>query len=167
MITWCHQIQGIKLIQGHFDYAPAFWFSGLSKKNKSKFQVLQNNVVIYLINLTPRTHVGANEFKCVKMLYVYYRDDQLKLHFMFNINHRVAPSYLFVTRVRDQHWHTIKWMMIWCPGSYTFGFTAAKLWNALPPNIQRINTPDSFRRAGYLLVVSNYESYDANPFMYS
>ena len=76
------------LIQCHFDYASASWFSGLSQKNKSKFQVLQNKVVRYLLNLTPRTHVGVNEFKAAKMLPVNYRVDQLKLNIMFNnINH--------------------------------------------------------------------------------
>ena len=54
------------LIQCHFDYASASWFYGLSQKSKSKFQVLQNKVVRYLLNLTPRTHVGVNEFKAVK-----------------------------------------------------------------------------------------------------
>ena len=56
------------LIQWHFDYASAAWFSGLSQKNKSKFQVLQNKVVRYLLNLTPRTHVGVNEFKAACQL---------------------------------------------------------------------------------------------------
>ena len=56
------------LIQCHFDYASTSWFSGLSQKNKSTFQVLQNKVVRYLFNLTHRTHVGLNEFKCVNML---------------------------------------------------------------------------------------------------
>ena len=76
---------------------------GLSQKNKSKFQVSQNKVVRYLLNLTPRTHVGVNEFKAVKMLPVNYRVDQLKLNLMFNINHGMAPSYLFSSHVRDQH----------------------------------------------------------------
>ena len=87
------------LIQCHFDYASASWFSRLSKKNKSKFQVLQNKVVRYLLNLTPRTP----EFKCVNMLPVKYRVDHLKWHLMFYINNRMAPSYLFCPRVRDQH----------------------------------------------------------------
>ena len=53
------------------------------------------------------------------------------------------------------------------PGSSTFAFTAAKLWNALPANIQSIDTLGIFRRAVYLLLVRNYEAYDANPFLYS
>ena len=50
------------------------------------------------------------------------------------------------------------------PGSSTFEFTDAKLWNAL---IQRIDTPDSFRRAVLMFLVRKYESYDSNPFPYS
>ena len=88
------------LIQCHFDYASASWFSGLSKKNKSKFQVLQNKVVRYLLNLTPTAHVGVNELKCVNMLPVKYRVNQFKLHLMFNINGAQLP---FPLRVRDQH----------------------------------------------------------------
>ena len=161
------------LIQCHFDYASASWFSGLSKKNKSKFQVLQNKVVRYLLNLTPRTHVGVNEFKAVTMLPVNYRVDQFKLNLMFNINHGMAPSYIFSSRVRDQHsigtrsreYDVVP--RVRGPGSSTFAFTAAKLWNALPANIQRIDTPGSFRRAVLMFLVRKYESYDSNPFLYS
>ena len=91
------------LIQCHFDYASASWFSGLSQKNKSKFQVLQNKVVRYLLNLTPRTHVGVNEFKAVKMLPVNYRVDQLKLNLMFNIQTRhnfVGEIRIFSVKIR-------------------------------------------------------------------
>ena len=162
------------LIQCHFDYASASWFSGLSQKNKSKFQVLQNKVVRYLLNLTPRTHVGVNEFKAVTMLPVNYRVDQLKLNLMFNINHGMAPSYIFSSRVRDQHSigtrsreYDVVVPRVRGPGSSTFAFTAAKLWNALPANIQRIDTPGSFRRAVLMFLVRKYESYDSNPFLYS
>ena len=52
------------------------------------------------------------------------------------------------------------------PGLSTFAFTAAKLWNDLPDNIQSIYTPGCFRRAVYMFLVWNYEAYDANPFLY-
>ena len=107
------------------------------------------------------------------MLPVNYRVDQLKLHLMFNINHRIAPSYLFCPRVRDQHSigtrsreYDVVVPRVRGPGSSTFAFTAAKLWNALPDNIQSIDTPGSFRRAVYMFLVRNYEAYDANPFLY-
>ena len=107
----------------------------------------------YLLNLTPRTHVGVNEFKCVNMLPVNYTVDQLKLHLMFSITHRMAPSYI-PPRVRDQHSIGTRSMeydvavpRVQGTGSSTFAFTAAKLWNALPDNIQSIDTLCSFRRA--------------------
>ena len=53
------------------------------------------------------------------------------------------------------------------PGSSTFAFTAAKLWIALPANIQIIDTPDSFRRGVYMFIVRNYEAYGTNTFLYS
>ena len=106
------------LIQCHFDYASASWFSGLSQKSSQNFRY------------------KTKFFKCVNMLPVNYRVDQLKLHIMFNINHRMAPSYLFCLRVRDRHsigtrsreYDVVP--RIRDPGSSTFAFTVAILWNA-------------------------------------
>ena len=78
---------------------------------------------------------------------------------MFNINHRMAPSYLFCPRARDQHSigtrsreYDVVVPRVRCPVSSTFAFTAAKLWNVLPDNIQSNDTPDSFRRAVYMQI---------------
>ena len=104
------------------------------------------------------------------MLPVNYRVDQLKLNLMFNIlYHGMAPSYIFFqhsigTRSRE---YDVVVPRVRGPGSSTFAFTAAKLWNALPANIQRIDTPGSFRRAVLMFLVRKYESYDSNPFLYS
>ena len=38
-------------------------------------------------------------------------------------------------------------------GSSMFAFTADDLWNALPDNIQSIDTPGSFRRAVYMFLL--------------
>ena len=124
----------------------------------------------YLLNIIPRTHVDVNEFKCVNMLPVNYRVDQLKVHLMFNILHRMAPSNLLCPHVRDQYSigtqsreYDVVVPRVRGPGSSTFAFTAVKLWNALSDNIQSIDTPGSFRRAVYMFLVRNYEAYDANP----
>ena len=85
------------------------------------------------------------------MLPVNYRVDQLKLHLMFNINHRMAP---FCPRVRDQHSigtrsreYDVVVPGVQGPGLSMFASTAR---NALPDNIQSIDTPGSFRRAVYM-----------------
>ena len=75
----------------------------------------------------------------------------------------MAPSYLFSPRVRDQHSidtrsreYDVVVTHVQGPGSSTFAFTAVKLWNALPDNIQSIDTPGIFRRAVYMFLVRNY-----------
>jgi len=71
------------LIQCHFDYAPSCWYSSLTKHLRSKIQISQNKVIRYVLNLTPMTHIGANEFRKVNMIPVEIRVNQLKLNQMF------------------------------------------------------------------------------------
>ena len=49
---------------------------------------------IILLNVPPRSHVGANEFKTVGLLPVEYRVEQLKLGHMFNIINIKVQEYL-------------------------------------------------------------------------
>ena len=48
------------------------------------------------------------------------------------------------------------------PGSLSFAFTAAKVWNALPLNIQRIQSPCSLRRDVRYVLFAKYEAYSGN-----
>ena len=80
---------------------------------------------------------------------------------MFNIKHGMAPCYLFSPRVRDQNIigtrsgeYDVVVPRVQDPGSSTFAFTAAKLWNALPDNIQSIDTLRP--RNSFVLVVANF-----------
>ena len=45
------------LILCHVDYACSSWFSGLTKKYKSRLQCTQNKVIRFLINAPVRTHI--------------------------------------------------------------------------------------------------------------
>ena len=82
------------LIQCHYDYASSSWYSGLTKKYKTRLQCSQNKIVRFLLNAPPRTHVGSNEFSLVKMLPVDLRAKQLKLNLIYSIVNNIAPSYL-------------------------------------------------------------------------
>ena len=86
----------------------------------------------------------------------------LAQNFCITQNNRVVQHNLIDLFKIRPNWHGPQG-----PGSSTFAFTAAKLWNALPANIQRIDTPGSFRRAVLMFLVRKYESYDSNPFLYS
>ena len=54
----------------------------------------QNNQIIYILNLSPITHIGLDEFKIVKMLPVEYRVQQLKLNHIHDIVNGIAPDYM-------------------------------------------------------------------------
>ena len=82
------------LIQCHFDYACPAWYSGLTKRMKNRLQCAQNKIIRYVLNLSPFTHIGLDEFKIVKMLPVEYRVQQLKLNHMYDIVNGVAPDYM-------------------------------------------------------------------------
>ena len=82
------------LIQCHFDYGCAIWYSGLTCAYKKKLQVVQNKIIKFILDVPPRTHVGAPEFCSVHLLPVPLRVEQLKLNHMFNIMNGTSPEYL-------------------------------------------------------------------------
>ena len=82
------------LIQCHFDYACSAWYSGLTKRSKSRLQVAQNKVIRFMLNVPPRAHIGPDEFRKIGMLPVEQRVNQLKLNHMYNIFNGHAPEYM-------------------------------------------------------------------------
>ena len=82
------------LIQCHFDYASAIWYSGLTQTLKYKLQTVQNKIIRFILDLPARSHVGYVEFSKAKMFPVHKRVEQLKMNHMFNIIHGISPAYL-------------------------------------------------------------------------
>ena len=82
------------LIQCHFDYASAIWYSGLTQTLKSKQQIVRNKKIQFILDLPARSHVGYVEFSKTKMFPVHKRVEQLKMNHMFNIIHGISPAYL-------------------------------------------------------------------------
>ena len=70
------------------------WYSRLSKKLKKRMQFMQNNVIRYMLNVPPRTHIGVQEFREVGLLPLESRVDQLIPNHMFVILNDCAPGYL-------------------------------------------------------------------------
>ena len=84
----------LAMVQCHYDYAYAMWFSRISISAKKMLQIVQNKVIRFVLGIPPRTHLGCSEFSRVNILPVKYRADQIKLNHMFNIVHGSAPEYL-------------------------------------------------------------------------
>ena len=143
------------LIQCHFDYGCAIWYSGLTCAYKKKLQVVQNKIIKYILDVPPRTHVGAPEFCSVHLLPVPLRVEQLKLNHMFNIMNGTSPEYLKCEiSVMGNDGHNTRSGHRACVvpsvksfGLRTFFYTAIKLWNSLPLRTQTIINKCMFKKS--------------------
>ncbi len=73
------------LIQCHYDYACCTWYPALAKQTKQKIQVTQNKIIRNVLNLTPRSHIGATEFQEVNWLPTKFRVYHLMCNHIFRI----------------------------------------------------------------------------------
>ena len=79
------------LIQCHMDYACSSWYHGLQKNLKHKLQILQNKTIRFVLDLTPRSHIGYSEFNWVNWLPVRLRVQQIVSTNMHRLTHGNAP----------------------------------------------------------------------------
>ena len=159
------------LVQCHFDYGASFWYSGLTKLYKSKLQVMQNKVIRYILNLSPRSHIGAAEFQMVNMIPVEYRVQQLKLNHMFNVVNNRAPNLFsiamvhnFQERVTRRSEHNVVIPRV--KNVSSFRFTASKLWNNLPSDLQLTQSKYQFKRGVKKWLVDQYQTMYFSEFVY-
>ena len=99
-----------------------------------------------MLNVSPRHHIGFDEFKSVGVLPVEYRVDQLKLGHMYNILNGSAPDYMSsnIRLVNNQHHHVTRRSVYSCSvprvgvsGSTSFFYTGIDVWNYLPDVIKQ------------------------------
>ena len=107
------------LIQCHFDYTCSAWFSGLQKIYQQKLQILKNKTIRFVLNCSPRTHIGFNKFKIINWIPVLERGKQIKLNNMFRIIHGTAPKYLrdsfsMVSQEHDDRYTrtSVQWLVL-------------------------------------------------------
>ena len=142
------------LIQCHFDYARAIWYSGLTQTFKTKLQIVQNKIIRFILNLPARSHVGYVEFSKAKMFPVHKRVEQLKMNHMFNIIHGNSPTYLQEDiSLQDNTSHqtrSVTFLSCQTPrvNSFrlrSFFYTVIKCWNSLPFSLRSINTKQLYK----------------------
>ena len=90
----CKKLLIMSLIQCHFDYGCSLWYPGLSKLLRNRLQITQNKIIIFVLKLDPRTHIGSDEFKTLGWLTVSKRVDQIILNHIFRIKSRTSPDYM-------------------------------------------------------------------------
>ena len=144
------------LIQCHFDFAASSWYMDLNLKLKRKLQVAQNNMVRFIKDLGPRSHIGHSEIKQVGLLNTHDRVKQLMLNHMFNIYNASAPLYLQDQFVRSQNLvhvttrnseHNFVIPRVYGVAKNNFNFHGSKAWNQLPTSIKCIASKPSFKKS--------------------
>ena len=67
-------------------------------------------MIRFILNLSPRDHIGQIILDTVKLLDTQNRARQLRLNHMFNIFHSLGPPYLsqFFTKISDVYSHTTR-----------------------------------------------------------
>ena len=142
------------LIQCHFDYASAIWYSGLSKNLNTKLQIVQNKLIRFILALPARAHVGYEEFSKARIFPEHKRVDQLKMNHMFNIIQGISPAYLregiLLSDNSNHQTRSVTSLSCQIPrvnnsGLKSFFFTAITCWNSLPFCVRNIDQKQPFK----------------------
>ena len=96
------------LVQCHYDYACSFWYSGLTKRTKSKLQISQNKLIRFKLNLQPRKHLSSKQFKSLGWLPIEQRVEQLKLNHVYRVLGGTASTYLSGRLTLNNHSHNTR-----------------------------------------------------------
>ena len=155
------------------DYASSSWYSGLTKKNQGRLQIMQNKIIRFLLGAHPRTHIGPTQFRQVNMLPVYLRVQQLKLNHMFNVANNQAPDYLSSSfKLNPAHHNTrtgptsLVISHVKSFGATSFENTGSKIWNSLPSDIRDIESKPVFRSRVKHFLFQELAQRDKNQYIY-
>ena len=142
------------LIQFHKDYACSSWYHGLQKNLKHKLLILQNKTIIFVLDLTPRSHIGYSEFNRVNWLRVRFIVKQIVPTNMHRLVHGNATLHLRegISIVQERHSYNTTNSVLYLvmprvnsSGDKLFSYIAAhKFWNQLPIPIQTTENPLHF-----------------------
>ena len=111
-------------------------------------------MIRYVLNYSNRTHLVATDFKEVKWKSIENRIIYLAASHVFNCIDEQAPEYLQVfERVNESHHyntrHSVNALILRKVGSYcitsSFHYIGAKIWNALPDEIQNTFSKSLFK----------------------
>ena len=140
----------------YFDYPCCSWYSVLSQKNKNKLQIMQNKIVLFILGMGLRTHIGQGELGMVRMISCQDRVMQLKLNHVFKIFHNISPQYLkfYFTTVSSVHKYSTRgsscnFAVPKSKGRARFTFNSPAMiyhWNALPNEIKNTNAFNMFKQ---------------------
>ena len=82
------------IIQPHFDYGCAAWYSSLNKSLNKKLPTLQNKCIRFCLNLNNRDHIGLTEFEKINWLPINGRFERCISSTTFKFFNNRSPAYM-------------------------------------------------------------------------
>jgi hypothetical protein len=152
----CRKLLCSALIQCHFDYASCAWYAGISSKTKKNLQISQNKMARFILNLSPRSHIGQEELGSIGFLNIEDRVKYLRLNHVYKIANVCNAPYLteYFTKFSQFHryhtrgsQHNFIIPLVKGIAASTFFFNGIREWNSLPDNIKGSLNNSIFKRA--------------------
>ena len=141
------------LVLCHFDYCCQSWYTSLTNLHKQKLQAAQNKIVRYILDLTPRSHIGQTQLDTLGLLNISDRVKFIRLNHVFKIRNGESPVYLkrefnsipheLNTRASSYNFYVPRLQGM---ASKSFFCNGIKDWNALPIAIKSITNMFQFKR---------------------
>ena len=140
------------LIQPHFDYGCISWYPLLNKKLKTKLQCAQNKCIRFCLNMSPRSHIGTNEFLKINWLPTKNRVEQCLALNIYKYFNKIAPSYVDDLFLRSQNPYNTRRSQTALDiplkksntGQKSISFLGPSLWNKLDFGLKTAPTTISF-----------------------
>ncbi len=128
----------------------------MSRKAKTKLQIIQNKMVRFILDLGPRTHVTTKHVSDLNILKIPGTVQQLRLNITHKIYNNQAPIYLQTnfsknhdrgqhTTGRGSHGNFVVPNVKGAEGN-TFYFNAIKDWSKLPMELKTCENVASFKQ---------------------
>lgn len=142
------------LLQCHFDYSCSSWFAGLSKGLKHKLQIMQNKVIRFVKNYSPRVSITYQDYLDLNMFNVENRVKQLRLNHIHRVYYNKCPSYLkdnFQRREDNMLYNTRSSRFNFVVpnvnnvSKQTFYYHGITDWNSLPKDIKGVKNVQKYK----------------------
>ena len=164
------------LVQSHFDYGSAAWYSGISNHWKSKLQICQNKLIRVVLKLHPQCHIDVNHFSCLNWLPVCQRVSYIKACHIRRILSGSAPSYMLNNVIYSYNIHShntrSNGASLVLPhfrtklGQNSFIYSAVSIWNNLNSSVQSCDDLNRFKSKCKSCLFQKFISDSAGQFQY-
>ena len=140
------------LIQPHYDFACSSWFPLLTKDMKKRFQISQNKLIRFCLNLGSRESINLTRFREINWLPVEERVNQCICSLVYKFLNNNVPDYIRdILNIKEKNHKTRNPNMLTRPfcstkkGEKAISHQGPKLWEGIPIDLKSKLNITSFK----------------------